>query len=246
MDKPLEIVGYVLVFSALIVILAEMVRYLSYVPKLRQSFVSIKKFERHSPTANKRILFIGDSIGHGAGASAPKYSLVGRLGTDFPSAHIENMSTSLATLSRARNVLKHCASRADATPFDVIIILIGGADIVFGTPLWRVRRLLCDVISYSKQCGRETILICPNNPGLAPLYRFPLSFIYSGRARKFDTMYRQLAQTEGIHFISLYHESNDPLVTNGHFAIDKSHPNDSGYELWYADIKELVNRILCT
>src|SRR3989344_3433624 len=92
---------------------------------------SIKKFERHNPDATKRILFIGDSTGHGTGTSHERYSVVGRLGTDFPDTHVENHSETGLGLSRACQILRAIAGAKQSAPFDVVIIMVGGINVVY-------------------------------------------------------------------------------------------------------------------
>lgn len=201
---------------------------------------SIKKFERHNPAAAQRILFIGDSTGHGTGTSHERYSVVGRLGADFPDAHIENHSKTGLALSQACQILRAKAAAKQPEPFDVVIIMVGGINLVYCTPLALVCRMLRSAIAYSKQCGRETVLISPNNAGLAPLYRFPLARLYQKRAKQFSAIYRDIAHEERIHHVSLFQEHSDQLSANNLFSPDKAHPNDEGYGLWYNQMKETI------
>jgi len=205
---------------------------------------SIKKFERLDPTASQRILFIGDSTGYGTGTSDSRYSIVGRLGADFPNAHIENFSETGVYLSRACRVLKEKLAAPDCEKFNAIIIMLGGMNLVHGTPLPLVRRMLRQAIVRSKQCGQATIIIGPNNTGLAPMYPSLLACLYRKRAKRFDALYREVTQEEGVPCVPLFQEHEDELSARGLFACDKTHPNDEGYGVWYDQMKEVITTVL--
>jgi lysophospholipase L1-like esterase len=225
------------------VVIAEMVRIGWHMVISRRMTNSIKKFERHDSSAAKRILFIGDSTGHGTGASHPRYSIVGRLGHNFPNAHIENYSVGGQNLSDAIQILE-TLNNAKSRMYDLIVIMIGGIDIVYCTPLSRARRLLHDAVVLSKKIGREVIIISPNNTGLAPLYRFFLSSLYQKRAKQFDSLYRDLAREESVRHVSLFREYPDSLSAHDLFSPDKTHPNDAGYDLWYNEMKRVIGTTL--
>lgn len=202
----------------------------------------VQKFERHNPATAMRILFVGDSTGCGSGTSDACYSLVGRMGSDLPSAHIENASRGGMMLFGAQRVLKDKLRTASgsAREYDLVIIMIGGMDIVYGTPMWLARLILRDVVAYGKQCGRRVVLIGPNNPGLAPLFRFPLSQFYRRRAEALDALYRDIAEREGISYVPLFRKDSDVLSAGNLYSLDKTHPNDEGYGLWYDQVKETM------
>src|SRR3989344_1084853 len=164
------------ILSALaLFVIFEVIRIWWYLGISKRLTSATSKFERHNPDATKRILFIGDSTGHGTGTSHERYSVVGRLGTDFPDTHVENHSETGLGLSRACQILRAIAGAKQSAPFDVVIIMVGGINVVYFTPLWLVHRQPRESIAYSKKSGRETRLISPHNAGLAPLYHFPLS-----------------------------------------------------------------------
>jgi len=229
------------ILSALaLFVIFEVIRIWWYLGISKRLTSATSKFERHNPDATKRILFIGDSTGHGTGTSHERYSVVGRLGADFPNAHIENYSKTRLALSQTCQILRAIAAAKQPEPFDVVIIMVGGINLVYCTPLALVCRMLRSAIAYSKQCGRETVLISPNNAGLAPLYRFPLARLYQKRAKQFSAIYRDIAHEERIHHVSLFQEHSDQLSANNLFSPDKAHPNDEGYGLWYNQMKETI------
>ena len=224
-------------------ILVEAIRITWYLTSSRRVINIAEKFEQHNPTATQRILFVGDSVGCSTGASHARYSLAGRMGADFPDTHIENRSEGQMRLSKANRVLQEVCNQK-STPFDMAIIQIGGMDLVSGTPLRSVQRLLHEALRVATECGRAVVLIGPNNPGLAPLYRFPLSRVYHSRARKFDRLYQEAAATHGAYYVSLFEEQADPLAAHTLFAPDKTHPNSEGYGIWYNKMKATFANVL--
>lgn len=230
----------VLFYALALDIAFEMLRIGWYLMRSRQLTNAIQKFEQRNPSAATRILFIGDSTGYGTGTSDARYSIVGRLCADFPEAHVENHSSTGAYVSKACRVLQEKVGAPGGEKFDLIIIMLGGMNLVHFTPLWIVRRTLVRAIAYSKQCGRATVIIAPNNAGLVPLYHFPLSRLYQKRARDFSTLYQTIAQEEHIYCVSLFQERPDALSARGLFALDHTHPNDEGYGFWYNQMKGVI------
>lgn len=233
-----------ILYALALVVVFEAVRIARHLMISRRLTNAIKKFERHNPGASVRILFIGDSTGYGTGASHERYSIVGRISADFPNAHIENCSETKLALSQARQILRAKASGKKSEKFDVVIIMLGGINLVYLTPLWLVRRTLRDAVALSKECGRETIIISPNNPRHAPLYRFPLSYLYEIRAEQFAVLYREIAREKRIRHVSLFQKRSESLCTRSLFASDKTHPNDEGYGIWYNQMKETIKAVL--
>lgn len=206
---------------------------------------TVKKFEQLNPSAEKKILMVGDSTGCGSGASAPCYSIAGRIGADFPHAHLENLSKGGLSLVKAGRVICGIANTENQPAYDLVIIMIGGMNIVYVTPLWLVRRALRGMISCAKRCGREVIIISPNNAGLAPLYRFPIARLYRQRSRAFHALYKEVTQKEQVRHVSLFREKNDePLVARDLFHLDKTHPNDEGYGVWYDEMRGAIRAAL--
>jgi lysophospholipase L1-like esterase len=201
------------------------------------------KFERHSPQASRRVLFVGDSIGIGCGTSDQRYSLPGRLGADFPSAHVENASAGMQTLPQADARLRGIVQEG-GEPYDLVIVFVGGVDLVTGRPIGRVRRHVRSLLRSAKACGKDVLLVGPNNTGLVPLYRFPLSRWLHRRAYAFDALYRAEAEEVGARFVPLYREDGDIVVERNLFSPDKTHPNDKGYGMWYAELRGPIHESL--
>lgn len=233
-----------LLATTLLAVLFEGLRIVRHLLISKRLTDSITKFERRDAQARERILFIGDSTGHGTGASDARFSIVGRIGADFPDAHIENASKTGSYLSRAVSLLKK--KRTDASEkYDLIVIMLGGLHLAHGIPVWLTRRLLHEALASAKQmCRGSVVLVSPYNFGLAPLYRFPLSRIYQRRAKVLDALYRAVAAEEGVIFVSHFREGADWLSERNLYARDKTHPNDEGYGILYAQMSGSLFQVL--
>lgn len=236
----------VLVISLLgVLLLVEVVRigwYFMLSQKIRNATAA---FSAHKPEASTKILVIGDSTAYGVGASSPQKSLPGLLANDFPKAHIENWSVCAANLLWLETLLKEKSEVAKKPQFDVVFLQLGGMDIVSFTSLSTIAQSLQTSIKMAKSIGSRVILVIPNNPGLAPIFRFPLAQLYEARGKKVHGLFSRLAEEHKITAVSLFREGSDVLSAGkgSYHAVDRSHPNDTGYELWYQQIREVTYEI---
>lgn len=204
---------------------------------LERTPVPVRPESRHLG-APITMLFVGDSTGLGHGSSESHQTLVGYLADQYPNADIENVSRSRQTLSGARAALER--KRAEHASYTLIIIVAGGADIVFGFPLWLTRRRLGQVLDLALRQARSVLLVGPNNPGLLPLYRFPLAPWYRRRAREVTRVCEAEARARGVRFVSLYIDHDDPVVSRGLISADGAHPSGAGYAVWFGTIKSAL------
>lgn len=204
----------------------------------------LEKFERLNPDAAVHILFVGDSTGWGNGTSDPRYSVPGRIAADFPAVHLENESRGGRRLRQIASILENRLKSLPAPAFDLVVVMVGGADVTYFTPLWTIPATLRRVIALARRSGREVLVVSPSNAGLAPLYAFPLSWIYTCRARKIKRYYEAVCEEMRVPHTSLFVEADDPVVLGGHFSRDKTHPNDEGYRLWYEHLKSDIRSLL--
>ncbi|HUY62387.1 MAG TPA: SGNH/GDSL hydrolase family protein [Candidatus Paceibacterota bacterium] len=221
-------------------VLFETLRITWYLCISRLMTLSTMRFERLDAPGTERILFVGDSTGYGTGTSHERYSLVGRLGADFPSAYIENCSKTGRKLKGAERLLRRKADDPAQRAFDLAIIMVGGMNVLYGTRLSAVRKMVDRMLAHAKRCSRTVVLVSSNDPGAAPLFRPPLSGIYRRRAGAFASVYAEAAHDAGVIHVSLFREHPDELVEKHLFSADKTHPNDAGYAVWYNRIKEAI------
>ncbi|MEK7604192.1 MAG: GDSL-type esterase/lipase family protein [Patescibacteria group bacterium] len=211
----------------------------------RELSAALTTYERHNDQAPMRVLFIGDSTGYGTGASEGRYSIPGRLAAAIPTAHIENASKPGVYLSYAHTALDTRVQK-NTPPFDLIVIMLGGMNLVCFTPLALLRRSLKTILTRSQQYGKNIVLISPNNAGLMLCYPPFLLPLYHNRSRQMKILYQEVAHEVGVSHVSLFHEKNDPVIDQKLLARDLMHPNDAGYEVWYRQIHETLIRALLT
>jgi len=192
-------------------------------------------FQTVSPDSDARVLIIGDSTGVGTGSSRPEDSIAGRLASDFPFIEIVNLSVNGAEIGEIEKQLQ--CSAADT--FDVVLVQVGGNDILRFTPLTRVRSDMTAVLTRAGKKGREVIFMSTGNVGLAPAFFPPLSWIYTRRTRAVRAIFIKIAAREGIQYVDLFKErEEDPFIRDPKrfYAPDFLHPSGEGYRLWYEEL----------
>lgn len=191
------------------------------------------RFEQHPTNSNLRILCVGDSIGVGVGSSAPVNSLLGNIGRDFPSADITNYSINGV---KTAELFNHTEEQ-DLKNYDLVIVMVGGMDVIKMTDLGELEVILQQFVSFLKRHTKKIVLIPPNNTGYLPLYHFPFREILNYRAQKVQKIFKEVGDTNSCNVID---ESIDELLIdkNKYFSRDKSHPNDLGYAVWYSKMKK--------
>lgn len=203
---------------------------------------SIKPFQINNPSAKFRMLFLGDSTAVGTGASLNTESTAGWFGKDYPQAHIRNFS---------RNGLRIAGLLKKFNPpakqfYSVVIIQIGGNDIMRFTPLGSIKRDLSVLIDRAKTVGRHVVILHSGNVGAAPIFVWPFDRILTERTRAVRALYVQLAQEKGVLYVDLFQEKeNDPFLRDiGKFyAKDLLHPSGKGYRFWYGKIREALLKV---
>lgn len=202
----------------------------------------IKPFEQLHPLNAPRILYIGDSTGYGTGATHPSKTVPGRIGADFKDAYIENWSRGGLKFHQLTRML--IKAPAPAIPYDLVVLALGGMDIVHATPLKRMERNLEEALRLVKQIGKRVLYVGPINPAHIPLFHFPFTRFYNKRSTVWQSHLVRACANQNVSYISLYCAQNDPVTEGGHIAPDKTHPSDEGYALWYEQIRPHIHALL--
>lgn len=196
----------------------------------------------HTPEKpRKRVLVIGDSTAYGTGARNPEKSLVGRLREDFPDIEIVNEAENAMFLARLHEKLH----KISIDHFDLIVIHIGGMDVISLTPVRKASVLMHTILEHIKNNHAGHIaVVSVNNAGVPPLIRFPISLLLDWRSRVFSAMCNEVCRAQSVIHIPLYKPMGvDPLHSEDGalFAEDYMHPNDEGYGIWYKEIHTVLN-----
>jgi len=192
-------------------------------------------FESIKPDARSRVLVIGDSTGVGTGSATPAESVAGRIARDFPGTEIVNRARNGA---RVKDVLAQLADSGGGV-YDVILLQIGGNDILRFTPLEELRAPIAEVLRSASGKARRVIFISTGNVGLAPAFFPPLSWIYTWRTRSVRALFMEMARDQGVQYIDLFRERGQDLFLENpamFYAPDLLHPSGEGYGVWYREL----------
>lgn len=190
--------------------------------------------------ATKRVLVIGDSTSYGTGALESENSLVGRLAKDFPNIEIVNASENAMSMKRLHEKLQTLKGEK----FDIIMIHIGGIDMLSFTPSAKIHTLAKDIFSLTRELSaQKVLLVSMNNPVSAPLFRFPVNHILDKRSKVLTDVFADVCAQSSIDHVPLYvDDPEDPFHSDPerYYAYDGVHPNDEGYGVVYKKIKTRV------
>lgn len=198
-------------------------------------------FKRHIPDAALKILFVGDSTALGTGAQNNTESVAGWFGKDFPNASIDNVSKNGLKISE----LVESFHPEDFGYHNLIVVQIGGNDILQFTPLKNIERDLKVILERAKFVANHVVVLHTGNVGLAPIFSWPMNLIYTKRARDFRALYMRIAQEEQAHYINLFTERKDDIFLEDidkYYAPDYLHPSGEGYKIWYKTIRKTLDK----
>lgn len=185
------------------------------------------------------VMFIGDSTAVGTGAQHPSRSIASQLAQDFPDITIMNHGINGASSKDLIVLLsQHPEWRAD-----LLIIHIGGIDIMGLRSIRSLRSNTVSILRLAKRIAPRIVLVTPPDLGSIPYFRFPLSLLFSLRSRQARDFVLHRAKKGDFVHVDLYTDApDDPFRTDRsrYFATDHIHPSDDGYALWYEAIKQAL------
>ena len=190
-------------------------------------------YSQHPQNPTLRILMVGDSTGVGTGASSPQTSLAGLVGAKYPTADLTNLSVNGAKTS---GVIKQLEG-APGT-FDLIMIEIGGNDVIRFTDLEESAKGLQAVLDLASSKSKHVLVTSTGNIGTAPLFPAPTRWIIQRQTLKVREVFMRViaAQTTGVRYTDLYTPpASDPFAKDppAYYAADFFHPSSLGYALWF-------------
>lgn len=193
-------------------------------------------YEQHPDNPTQNILVIGDSTVVGTGAMQAADSTAGLLGKDYPTADITNKGVNG---SRVADLVDRFTEFED-DQFDLVLIQIGGNDIVRFTNLADLETNLNTVFTEANRVGKEVIILHCGNLGTAKLLPLGTRWIFTQRTAKVRAIYQRLAPQYQAAYIDLWRlGDSDPFANDPDtfYAADYFHPSSAGYADWYAHIK---------
>lgn len=156
--------------------------------------------------ADGHILIVGDSTMYSAGVSDTAYTIGGLFASLYPDSSVE---TRAANGARCRDVPSQLASGI-YEQYDIIMIGIGGNDVVRLTPSGQLRRDLTRLLeAAARKAGR--VIVCTSvNVGNVGFFPFPLNYLYDARSRHFARLCQDITQDmRNVQFVNFYRPLHD-------------------------------------
>lgn len=217
----------------------------SYVLFMMKAVIGLQIARRTQPyqqkplNAKRRILVIGDSSAVGVGAEDPAQSFPGYVGAQYPDAEIINRGVNGAKVRDLIPLLKsHVEER-----YDLLMIHIGGNDIVWFTPLNELEQDLATVIRLAKPLAPKIVMMSCGDAGTARVFPFGTRWILTLRTKQVRTIFLQITTYFRVNYVDLYLRRRDDPFQQEHktyYSPDDFHPSGAGYRFWYQDIAEAL------
>lgn len=192
-----------------------------------------KPFEHMPSNPRLKVLVIGDSSGVGVGAE-PEQSVAGRLAKDYPNVSVTNQAVSGYRIHDLYETFR------PTEKYDIIIIHIGGNDILHGTDRETAEKELREVLDRARSSATHVVHINGGDMGNAPIFIWPSSYLMTYRTKKYRDIFMRVDGEMGIVYVDIYQREEDGGRGNGPerswFAADAFHPSASSYAFWYESI----------
>ncbi len=197
--------------------------------------VEVKPYEQIGEGNNPpSILVLGDSTGYGTGAGNGNYSVAGLMGAEYPQYTIINNSKNGRTIGEALTEIKTLPHEPKHT---LILLQIGGNDILQKNNLDIVRSELTELYSEAKKRSENVVMISSGNVGTAAAFTgTKKAGEYERITRQFRQMFIEVASLSAVTYVDLFKEpENDVFLREPktYLAIDGLHPSATGYAYWY-------------
>jgi len=199
-------------------------------------------FTREIPDAEANILMIGDSTCVGTGAENPDLSIAGRVGKTFPDADVKNLGVNGAKTHELIPRLQ----KLDGQHFNLIMLHIGGNDIVRFTDLKELKKSIETVLELATSLADNVTLTTTGNMATARLLPFGTRWLFDKQTRKVRSIFKEAAEKYGASYVDLFREKPvDPFAQDPDkfYAPDNFHPSGAGYGDWFTIIEMSLAKI---
>lgn len=185
-------------------------------------------------TGRPRMLVLGDSTAYGVGARDVSLTTAGRVSKHFGMT-VENNSVSGA-ITRG---LKAQIERAKDVQYDLVLIQIGANDVIYFKSLDEAKRSLEENLNVLLKKTNRFVLLTSGNIGNAPVWLFPVDYLYERRTEYLRAHFKALVEEKGGVYIDLYNLP-DPFQSDPerYYAPDGLHLSGDGYGIWAGYIIE--------
>ena len=237
---------YIILFFTLI-ILCVVIHALFIINQTRRVGGEVVKqslaYEQNPEEAIKKVLFLGDSLAFGVGADKPEGSLAGRVGTAHPNWDITNDSKSGRRIAGQLAQLRNNTFETQ----DLLILQIGGNDVVYLTDVSQVQKDLDVLLVEAKKISDEVIFLSYGDVGLVPGMPPIVSWFHHKRSLLLRDIFITAAEKHGIHYVDLYEGPGKDAFgadIERYYSPDKFHPSSEGYGLWYSKLEPVVAEVM--
>ncbi len=191
------------------------------------------------------ILVLGDSTGYGTGASDGRESVAGQLGTEYPHYQITNNSKNGRTIGEALEIIK---ALPQEKMYELLLLQIGGNDILQKRPITIVQRELTELHAEAKSRSNHVVMMSSGNVGAAAAFVGTSKAVaYESLSREFRGMFIEVAAASDVTYVDLFQEPQVDvfaLEPKRLLAIDGLHPSSAGYRVWYQSLSPVVRKLL--
>jgi len=187
-------------------------------------------YQRRTTDLRRRVLVVGDSTGVGVGAAEATDSVAGLLAAEYGDAELVNLSVSGSCIVDVPRQLEQLTG--DAAPFDLVLLHIGGNDIMRIPKLATLEPLAELLLAGLLKVGRRVVWLGPGDVGVAPLFRPPFSWWLSRRTRQACDMFHRVAARHGVEYVGFHGEPHRELFAQDperFFSNDGIHPSSHAY-----------------
>lgn len=220
-----------------------LMRILRSVLIMKAAISNRRPYNRPKEHAIQHILVMGDSSMYGAGVTDPKHTVGGLLGVKYPQASIETIALNGA---RVRN-LKHQFKQAAHRHYNLIVIGVGGNDIVRFSNYLKLQRELTTFLKQVSQISDQIILCHSGNIGNIGFFLFPFNYLFSYRSGKFSQLFSEISAqfsnvTDVIFYRPLHKDHYNKYTRKQFIARDGYHATDYANQYFFKLIWEGIQQ----
>lgn len=191
-----------------------------------------------------RFVAVGDSTITGPGLDHPDQiwvrHIARRLSDRF---HVELISLAVGG-SKTRDVLEVQLPAAEAIHPDLVVVSVGGNDILRGVPVPLFERRLDEIVGRLKGVSRAVVLMGVGDLGTIPRFPVPLSHVASLSGRIADGVHARIALRHGVTKVDHWAYEPEDRWGPDMFCADLFHPSPAGHLSWSETVYPYIERAL--
>lgn len=178
-----------------------------------------------------QLAVLGDSLAFGTGAGDTAGGFAFRVYRAIDAARPGSEITNAAIGgSTAADVLRLQVGRLRGRRFDVVILCVGGNDVVHDVPSAAFARIYTRLVAAVRGAAPSAALVAVGVPdvSISPLFADHAAAVRA-RARADDRAAREAAVAAGARYVDLFALTRRARETPGFLSQDRFHPSDEGH-----------------